>query len=66
MKKKKFHDWAFNLPRGGKELREKWDMIPDDTQILVTHGPPKFHGFKKKITENKKLRGKKTIPRTDF
>ena len=33
-----FHNWAFNLPRGEK-LKEKWDMIPDDVDILVTHGP---------------------------
>lgn len=35
-----FHNWAFNLPRGGAELSAKWDAIPDDTDILVTHGPP--------------------------
>lgn len=35
-----FHNWAFNLPRQGKELQEKWNMIPDDTDILITHGPP--------------------------
>ncbi len=34
-----FFDWAFNLRRG-PEIREKWDLIPDDTDILVTHGPP--------------------------
>jgi len=34
-----FHNWAFNLPRGEK-LKEKWDMIPVDTDILITHGPP--------------------------
>ncbi len=34
-----FHDWAFNLPRG-QPLREKWDLIPPNTDILVTHGPP--------------------------
>jgi hypothetical protein len=33
-----FHNWAFNLPRGEK-LKEKWDMIPTDVDILVTHGP---------------------------
>lgn len=35
-----FFNWAFNLPRHGTELKEKWDMIPDDTDILITHGPP--------------------------
>jgi Icc-related predicted phosphoesterase len=34
-----FHNWAFNLPRGDK-LKEKWDMIPANTDILITHGPP--------------------------
>jgi Icc-related predicted phosphoesterase len=34
-----FYNWAFNLPRNGEELKSKWDMIPDDTDILVTHGP---------------------------
>ena len=36
----RFYDWAFNLNRGA-ELAEKWSEIPDDTDILVTHGPPK-------------------------
>jgi len=34
-----FYDWAFNLPRG-KELAEVWARIPDNLDILVTHGPP--------------------------
>jgi Icc-related predicted phosphoesterase len=34
-----FYDWAFNLPRQGVELQEKWNMIEDDTDILITHGP---------------------------
>ncbi len=38
-----FHDWAFNLERG-YEIQEKWDMIPTDTDILITHGPPEFYG----------------------
>jgi Icc-related predicted phosphoesterase len=33
-----FFDWAFNLKRG-EPLTEKWNMIPMDTNILVTHGP---------------------------
>ena len=33
-----FYDWAFNLPRGEK-LAEKWALIPQDTDILITHGP---------------------------
>lgn len=38
-----FMDWAFNLERGS-ELRAKWDLIPDGTDVLVTHGPPAGHG----------------------
>lgn len=33
-----FHDWAFNVHRGNLKLF--WDQIPEDTEILVTHGPP--------------------------
>lgn len=35
----RFFDWAFNLMRGA-ELAEKWKLVPADTDILVTHGPP--------------------------
>lgn len=34
-----FNYWAFNLPRG-MPLKERWDLIPEDTDVLVTHGPP--------------------------
>lgn len=34
-----FYNWAFNLPRNGSELMEKWNNIPDNTDILITHGP---------------------------
>jgi Icc-related predicted phosphoesterase len=37
-----FYDWAFNLERG-PEIRAKWDLIPEDTDVLITHGPP--HGI---------------------
>jgi Icc-related predicted phosphoesterase len=32
-------DWAFNLQRG-PALREKWALIPEGTDVLITHGPP--------------------------
>jgi len=38
-----FFDWAFNLERG-EEIRAKWELIPDDTEVLITHGPPQGHG----------------------
>ena len=34
-----FYNWAFNLPKNGLKLEQKWDDIPEDTDILVTHGP---------------------------
>ncbi len=34
-----FYNWAFNLPRMGQELESKWNDIPMNTDILVTHGP---------------------------
>lgn len=34
-----FCDWAFNLDRGSA-LKEKWDMIPQALDVLITHGPP--------------------------
>ena len=38
-----FLDWAFNLQRG-PELADKWAQIPDDTEVLITHGPPRGIG----------------------
>lgn len=46
-----FHDWAFNLPRQGAELKEVWNMIPSDVDILITHGPP--HGHLDYVTYSK-------------
>jgi Icc-related predicted phosphoesterase len=34
-----FYNWAFNLPRNGEELKAIWDMIPEDVDIVITHGP---------------------------
>ncbi len=33
-----FYSWAFNWPRD--RMRELWDEVPSDVDILVTHGPP--------------------------
>lgn len=35
-----FHNWAFNRGRGS-DIKRHWDMIPEDTEILITHGPPR-------------------------
>ena len=34
-----FFDWAFNRQRG-TDIRKHWNMIPEGTDILMTHGPP--------------------------
>ncbi len=36
----RFLTWAFQLPRGSA-LHRRWQLIPDDTDLLVVHGPPK-------------------------
>ncbi len=33
-----FNNWAFML--FPEELKEKWRLIPKDTNVLITHGPP--------------------------
>jgi len=35
----RFFDWAFNLDRGAP-LAAKWAEIPENTDVLITHGPP--------------------------
>lgn len=34
-----FCDWAYNRLRG-PDITRHWDMIPRDTNVLVSHGPP--------------------------
>lgn len=34
-----FFDWAYNVQRG-EPIKKLWAQIPDNTNILVTHGPP--------------------------
>jgi Icc-related predicted phosphoesterase len=34
-----FFNWAFMQPRGGA-IAGKWSLIPEDTDVLITHGPP--------------------------
>lgn len=45
-----FFNWAYNLPRNGEELKEKWNLIPQETDILITHGPP--FGYLDKLIQN--------------
>lgn len=34
-----FYNWAFNSHRG-EDIDKVWNMIPQDCNILITHGPP--------------------------
>lgn len=43
-----FCGWAFNKYRG-EDIKKEWNKIPDDTNILITHGPP--HGIKDKCQD---------------
>lgn len=36
-----FGQWAFNRQRG-PEIAKYWDAIPDNTDVLLTHGPPGY------------------------
>ena len=38
-----FYDWAFNL-RFEEDREKKWGLIPDDTDVLIVHGPPYKYG----------------------
>lgn len=33
-----FFNWHFMKDRG-EDIKKKWDLIPKDTEILITHGP---------------------------
>lgn len=35
-----FNDWCFMMAR--HKTGRVWNIIPDDTDIVVTHGPPKY------------------------
>jgi len=37
-----FYNWSFMLPRG-EALAAKWQLIPQGTDVVITHGPP--HGI---------------------
>jgi Icc-related predicted phosphoesterase len=34
-----FFNWHF-MKKRGEEIKKQWDLIPDDIDILITHGPP--------------------------
>jgi Icc-related predicted phosphoesterase len=47
-----FYDWAFNRQRGAA-IKKHWDLIPSNTDILMTHGPA--FGVHDKTTSGEKV-----------
>lgn len=47
-----FCDWAFNRHRGA-DIKKHWNLIPDDTDILMTHTPP--YGILDELVIGKKV-----------
>jgi Icc-related predicted phosphoesterase len=47
-----FYDWAFNRKRG-EDIRKHWALIPQNTDILLTHGPA--YGIHDKTTRGEKV-----------
>ena len=50
-----FFGWAFNLNRG-KVIANEWAKIPDDVNVLITHGPP--YGILDLVEDNTYNKGK--------
>jgi len=46
----RFHDWAFNLDED--EIAAKYERMPDETDVLISHGPPYGYGDKTYLNEN--------------
>ncbi len=49
-----FLDWHFMKDRG-EPIKQMWDLIPDDTEILITHGPP--FGIQDQVKSPEKFAG---------
>ena len=52
-----FYRWAFNKRRG-VPMAAQWEKVPDDTDILLTHGP--VHGILD-LTQNEQHAGDKDL-----
>jgi len=49
-----FYDWGFNRRRGD-EILKHWNLIDDDCDILVTHGPPSDVDFLDRCVDGRKV-----------
>ena len=47
-----FFDWAFNRHRLA-DIKKHWDLIPQNTDILITHGP--VHGILDRTIQGKRV-----------
>lgn len=47
-----FNDWAFNRQRG-EDIQKHWDKIPENTDILIAHGPA--YGILDRTTRNERV-----------
>lgn len=45
----RFFNWAFNRDRG-EDIKKHWDLIPENTDVLITHGPA--YGYCDKAPRN--------------
>ncbi len=52
-----FYNWAFNLTE--EELAKKWEKIPEDVDILITHGPA--YGYLDRVIGKYENLGSKTL-----
>ena len=63
-----FCNWSFQAPRG-IGMANKWAHIPNDTDVLITHGPPYGHGDyvprAKRVTGCLELMNKVTVVQPD-
>lgn len=50
-----FHGWAFNFQRG-KDIAIEWKKIPENVQVLITHGPP--HGILDMVQDTASNKGR--------
>lgn len=46
-----FMNWYFMRDRGAP-IKKHWDLIPLDTQILITHGPPYGYGDQTEVGDH--------------
>ena len=58
-----FFNWAFNRHRG-KAINAHWQLIPENTDILITHGPP--YGILDTTFKGQKVGCERLTERIDF